>query len=176
MPKKLRQGPAGKSGLPAIHSEPITPGKSDPQTMTLKLMTRSLIISALILLLAAIYAYQCGPSAGPRAEVLTSGSFHGISAYDVISWAHLDDILRHHLDQIESGEADGKCILAEYVIVQNGAEITAFIREHGYQSFRGPMTVRKRGTSMEVDVEITGRDGAKTLMILFADGTMQGVG
>jgi hypothetical protein len=38
------------------------------------------------------------------------------------------------------------------------------------------MALRKNRNSIEVDVEITGKDGAKAIMTLFADGTMHGVG
>jgi len=144
--------------------------------MTLKWIIRSLLLGALMLLLAGVLVRLPPSGTSTPTGVPTRESPHGISAQDVISWAHLDDTLRHHLDRIGTGEADGKAILADYVLVQNGSEIAAFIRQHGYQSFRGPMTVRKRGSSLEVDVEITGTDGAKTTMILYADGTMQGVG
>ena len=111
-----------------------------------------------------------------RTGVLTSDSSQGVSAYDVISWAHLDDALRYHLSQVGVAEADGQSILADYVVALNGKDMVKFVREHGYQSFRGPIAVRKRATSLEVDVEISGKDGAKTVITLFADGTMQGVG
>ena len=127
-----------------------------------------------------VFATSCerhnGSFVDTRTGVLTSDSLQSISAYDVMSWAHLDDALRYHLDQVGFGEADKKSILADYVIVLNGEEMVVFVRKHGYQSFRGPIAVRKRGTSLEVDVEITGKDGAKTIITLFADGTMQGVG
>jgi hypothetical protein len=144
--------------------------------MTLKLTKKSIIMGALTVLLTALSSCRHGSSLGTRAEVLTSESIHDISAHDVISWAHLDDTLRYHLDRVGVGEADGKSILADYVIVQNGGEIVAFVRKHGYQSFVGPMAVRKNRNSIEVDVEITGKDGAKAIMTLFADGTMHGVG
>jgi hypothetical protein len=111
-----------------------------------------------------------------KTGMVTSGSLRSISPYDVISWAHLDDVLRHHLDQVVVGEADGKSILADYVTVINGHEMVAFARKHGYQSFRGPIAVRKQGDSLEVDVEIMGEQGSKTVITLYADGTMQGAG
>lgn len=100
-------------------------------------------MGALTVLLTALCACRHGSSVGTRTEVLTSESIHDISAHDVISRAHLDDTLRYHLDRVGVGEADGKSILADYVTVQNGGEIAAFIRKHGYQANALPGHLRQ---------------------------------
>ena len=133
--------------------------------MTIKLFC-AVLASAAAMLLAASCAHPGRPGDGAK----------DVSARDVISWAHLDDALGAHVDSIACGEADGKAILADYVMVLNGRNMVQFVKTHGYRSFRGPLAVRKLATSMEVDVEITGKDGATLVITLFADKTMQGVG
>ena len=98
------------------------------------------------------------------------------SARDVISWAQLDNALGQHLDSIACGEADGRAILGDYVMVLNGREMVDFVKAHGYRGSHGPTATRKLRTALEVDVEITGNDGAKMTVTLQSDGTMQGVG
>lgn len=107
---------------------------------------------------------------------MVTSSMKEFSARDVISWAHLDDTLDGHVDLIEVGEADGQSILAGYVTVWNGKEMVEFVKAHGYQSFRGPLDVKKNGRQLEVKVEITGKDGKTLVITLLADGGMQGAG
>lgn len=127
------------------------------------------------LLLAGCVAPGRPPATGD-AGPLTSADMKNFSAHDVVRWAHLDDLLGAHLDQIRCGEADGQAILADYVTVWNGREMVEFVRAHGYRSFRGPLSCRKNGSQLEVEVEITGRDGATLILTLLADGGLQGVG
>lgn len=144
--------------------------------MTVNCVIKKAAIGALMGLLVSSCESEKGAIGDIETGVITSADLQNISANDVISWAHLDDVLRNHLDQVVVGEADGKSILADYVTVLDGHEMVVFVRQHGYQSFRGPIAVRKRGNAVEVDVEITGEQGAQTVITLYADGTMQGVG
>lgn len=127
------------------------------------------------LLLAGCTVTGRPPAAGD-AGPLTSADTMSFSAHDVVRWAHLDDQLGAHPDQIRCGEADGRAILADYVTVWNGREMVAFVRAHGYRSFRGPLSCRRNGAQLEVEVEITGRDGATLILALLADGGLQGIG
>ena len=110
------------------------------------------------------------------AGTVTSESLKTPTAYDVISWAHLDDKIKNHLEDLVPGEADGKSIIGEYVMVLNGNEMFDFVKAHGYRSFLGPIEVRKQERAIEVDVKIIGADGATIIITLFADGGMMGIG
>ena len=61
---------------------------------------------------------------------------------------------------LQTGRADGKLALSDYVMVLNGRELVDFVRDHGYKSFRGPVEIRKwpRGR-LQVVVRVTGKDG-----------------
>jgi hypothetical protein len=143
-------------------------------------MKRRIVRIALGGLGAAMLASSCARHGRtPFAEATLTGRTEarkGFSAHDVISWAHLDDMLSHHLDEIAVGSADGKSILADLVMVLDGEEMLNFVKAHGYASFRGPVAVRKRATALEVDVELTGKDGETIVITLFSDGTAQGAG
>ena len=68
-------------------------------------------------------------------------------ARDVIVEAHLDDRLANRIDELDrqTGRADGKLPLTDYVRVENGRELVDFVRKHGYRSFHGPVAVQGAG-------------------------------
>ncbi len=98
------------------------------------------------------------------------------SAGDVVTWAQLDDTFLDRSAKLEVGAADGKTVLGRLVILENGTEAAAFLIAHGCVTISGPIGVRKLTTALEVDVEITSKDGQKLILILKSDGTPQGVG
>lgn len=101
------------------------------------------------------------------------------SAREIILEAHLDDRLANRIDELDrqTGRADGKLALSDYVMVLNGRELVDFVRDHGYKSFRGPVEIRKwpRGR-LQVVVRVTGKDGRTVDAILESDGSVQGAG
>ena len=92
------------------------------------------------------------------------------------TWAQLDDYFRHRTAELEVGQADGKTLLGRLVMLENGAEATDFLKTHGCTQISGVVGVRKLKTALEVEVEITGKDGKKLILILKSDGTPQGEG
>ncbi len=98
------------------------------------------------------------------------------SAGDVVTWAQLDDTFLDRSAKLEVGQADGKTLLGRLVMLQNGAEAAAFLIAHGCVTLSGPIGVRKLTTALEVDVELTGKDGQKLILILKSDGTPAGEG
>ena len=101
------------------------------------------------------------------------------SAREIILEAHLDDRLANRIDELDrqTGQADGKLALSDYVMVLNGRELVDFLRGHGYKSFRGPVEIRKwpRGR-LQVMVRVTGKDGQTFDALLESDGKVQGAG
>jgi hypothetical protein len=74
------------------------------------------------------------------------------------------------------GQADGKALLGRLVILENGAEAADFLKAHGCAQISGPKGVRKLPTALQVEVELTGKDGQKLVLILKSDGTPAGEG
>lgn len=100
-------------------------------------------------------------------------------ARDVIVEAHLDDRLANRIDELDrqTGQADGKLPLTDYVRVENGRELVDFVRKHGYQSFHGPVEIRKWPQGrIQVVVRVKGKDGKTVDAILESDGSVQGAG
>jgi len=135
---------------------------------------------AAILCLLAVTA--CQPAyvtiRGTPAElsVLRSNGDKPFSAGDVITWAQLDDTFLDRTAKLEVGAADGKALLGRLVLLENAAEAAAFLKAHGCAQVSGPMGVRKLPTALQVDVELTGKDGQKLILILTSDGTPAGEG
>jgi hypothetical protein len=135
---------------------------------------------AAILCLLAVTA--CQPAyvtiRGTPAElsVLRSNGDKSFSAEDVITWAQLDDTFLDRTAKFEVGAADGKALLGRLVLLENAAEAAAFLKAHGCAQVSGPMGVRKLPTALQVDVELTGKDGHKVILILTSDGTPAGEG
>ena len=61
-------------------------------------------------------------------------------------------------------------------MLENGAEAGDFLKAHGCAQISGLTGVRKLQTTLEVEVELTGKDGKKLILILKSDGTPQGEG
>lgn len=124
----------------------------------------------------------CSPSSetlrGAPAElsVIRSAGERGFSVGDVVKWAQLDDHFRDSTIRLEVGLADGKAPLGRLVTLENGAEAAEFLKAHGCAQVSGPKGVRRLRTALEVEVEITGKDGMKLMIVLKSDGTPAGEG
>ena len=135
---------------------------------------------AAILCLLSLAA--CQPVAetlrGTPAELsaVRSSGERSFSAGDVVTWAQLDDAFLDRSAKLEVGAADGKALLGRLVLLENGAEAAAFLKAHGCARISGPIGVRKLPTALQVDVELTGKDGQKLIIILTSDGTPAGEG
>jgi hypothetical protein len=115
---------------------------------------------------------------GTPAELsaIRSSGERGFSAGDVVTWAQLDDHFRDRTAKLEVGQADGKTLLGRLVILENGAEAADFLKAHGCAQISGPIGVRKLPTALQVDIELTGKDDQKLILILTSDGTPAGEG
>ena len=133
-------------------------------------------------LLALLVLVGCKPAVetlhGTPTElsVIRSTGERGFSAGDVVTWAQLDDHFRDRTAKLEVGQADGKALLGRLVILENGAEAAEFLTAHGCVQILGPKGVCKLPTALEVEVELTGNDGQKLILILKSDGTPAGEG
>ena len=133
-------------------------------------------------LLALVAFVGCQPTAetqrGTPAELsaLRSNGGRGFTAGDVVTWAQLDDHFRDQSVKLAVGQADGKALLGRLVMLENGAETSAFLKAHGCAQISGPIGVRKLPSALQVDIELTGKDGEKLILILKSDGTPAGEG
>jgi hypothetical protein len=133
-------------------------------------------------LLALVSLVGCQPSVetlrGTPAELsaLRSNGGRGFTAGDVVTWAQLDDHFRDQTVKLAVGQADGKALLGRLVMLENGAEAAGFLKAHGCAQLSGPIGVRKLPSALQVDVELTGKDGQKLILILTSDGTPAGEG
>jgi len=133
-------------------------------------------------LLSLLVLIGCNPETetmrGTPAELsaVRSTGERGFSAGDVVTWAQLDDTFLDRSAKLEVGAADGKTVLGRLVLLENGAEAAAFLKAHGCAQLSGPVGVRKLPTALEVDVELTGKDGQKLILKLKSDGTPAGEG
>ncbi len=133
-------------------------------------------------LLALLVLIGCKPAVetlrGTPAELsgVRSSGERGFSAGDVVTWAQLDDHFRDRTAKLETSQADGKALLGRLVILENGAEAADFLKAHDCAQISGPTGVRKLPTALEVEVELTGKDGKKFILILKSDGTPAGEG
>jgi hypothetical protein len=93
----------------------------------------------------------------------------------VLAWAKLDQTLANPR-KLAVGQADGRATLGEYVTLLNGAEAKRFLRKHGYAKTLRTLAVRRTPSTIEIDLEIQGADGAKATLTLYADGHKQGIG
>ena len=136
-------------------------------------------LPALLLVLAAA---GCKPAAvtlrGTPTELslVRSTGERSFSAGDVVTWAQLDDHFRDRTAKLEVGQADGKILLGRLVMLENGAEAADFLKAHGCARISGPIGVRKLPSALQVDIELTGKDGEKLILILTSDGTPAGEG
>ena len=133
-------------------------------------------------LLALVSFVGCQPTAetlrGTPAELsaLRSNGGRGFTAGDVVTWAQLDDHFRDQTVKLAVGQADGKALLGRLVLLENGAEAADFLKAHGCAQISGPIGVRKLPSALQVDIELTGKDGQKLILILTSDGTPAGEG
>ena len=136
----------------------------------------------LYLLLILLTLIGCSPAAvtlrGTPTELsaIRSSGNRSFSAGDVVTWAQLDDHFRDRTVKLEVGQADGKALLGRLVMLENGAETAAFLKAHGCAQISGPIGVRKLPSALQVDIELTGKDGEKLILILTSDGTPAGEG
>ncbi|MEY4818668.1 MAG: hypothetical protein RLZZ23_1441 [Verrucomicrobiota bacterium] len=141
---------------------------------------KALRTALLATLLGAVVG--CMPPAitirGTPAELsaIRSSGERGFSAGDVVTWAQLDDTFLDRSAKLEVGEADGKALLGRLVMLENGAEAADFLKAHGCAKISGPIGVRKLPSALQVDIELTGKDGEKLILILTSDGTPAGEG
>jgi len=133
-------------------------------------------------LLTLISFGGCQPAAetlrGTPTELsaLRSTGERSFSAGDVVTWAQLDDHFRDRTVKLAVGQADGKALLGRLVLLENAADAAAFLKAHGCARISGPIGVRKLPTALQVDIELTGKDGQKLILILSSDGTPAGEG
>ena len=133
-------------------------------------------------LLALVAFVGCQPSVetlrGTPAELsaLRSNGGRSFTAGDVVTWAQLDDHFRDQSVKLTVGQADGKALLGRLVLLENGAEAADFLKAHGCAQISGPIGVRKLPSALQVDVELTGKDDQKLILILTSDGTPAGEG
>jgi hypothetical protein len=136
-------------------------------------------LPALLLILAVA---GCQPAAetlrGTPAELsaIRSSGNRSFCAGDVVTWAQLDDHFRDQTVKLAVGQADGKALLGRLVLLENGAEAADFLKAHGCAQISGPIGVRKLPSALQVDIELTGKDGEKLILILTSDGTPAGEG
>ena len=136
----------------------------------------------LLLFLSLLALLGCGPAAvtlrGTPSELsaIRSAGEKSFSAGDVVTWAQLDDTFLDRSAKLEVGQADGKALLGRLVMLENGAETAAFLKAHGCAQISGPIGVRKLPSALQVDVELTGKDGQKLILILTSVGTPAGEG
>jgi hypothetical protein len=133
-------------------------------------------------LLALVTFVGCQPSVetlrGTPAELsaLRSNGGRGFTAGDVVTWAQLDDHFRDQTVKLAVGQADGKALLGRLVLLENAAEAADFLKAHGCAQISGPIGVRRLPSTVQVDVELIGKDGQKLILILTSDGTPAGEG
>jgi hypothetical protein len=133
-------------------------------------------------LLALVSFVGCQPTAktlrGTPTELsaLRSTGGRSFSAGDVVTWAQLDDHFRDQTVKLVVGQADGKALLGRLVLLENAAEAADFLKAHGCSQISGPIGVRQLPSALQVDVELTGKDGQKLILILTSDGTPAGEG
>jgi hypothetical protein len=88
----------------------------------------------------------------------------------------LDDHFRDQSVKLAVGAADGKALLGRLVLLENAAEAADFLKAHGCAQISGPIGVSRLPSALQVDVELTGKDGQKLILILTSDGTPAGEG
>lgn len=129
--------------------------------------------------LAALLA-GCAATLPPepaRPAPTATGSRHGRPAPEqVLAWANLDENLGRRAETLDYGQADGRSLLGDKVMVLNGMEMVQFIRAHGYAGHKGITTSLRTASTTTIHVLIVGQDGARLLLRLESDGETQGQG
>ena len=133
-------------------------------------------------LLASLALVGCHPhsevastttSPAPTSTFETTSS--RLTSEQVIAWADLPTNLARP-EHLIVCQADGRGVLGDYVTLLNGAEAKDFLVKHGYAKNLRIVAVRRTRSTIEVDLEISGKDGAQGLLMLYADGGKQGEG
>ena len=122
-------------------------------------------------LLALLALVGCQTSPAPEAPRAADS----LTPEQVIAWAKLDQTLVNPR-KLTVGQADGRAALGEYVTLLKGAEAKRFLRKHGYAKTLRTLAVRRTPSTIEIDLEIQGADGAKATLTLYADGHRLGIG
>lgn len=133
-------------------------------------------ILGLVAFTACQPAYETLRGTPAELSALRSQGGRSFSAGDVMTWAQLDDTFLDRTAKLEVGEGDGKALLGRLVLLENAAEAAAFLKAHGCAQVSGPTGVRRLPTALQVDVELTGKDGRKLILILTSDGAPAGGG
>jgi hypothetical protein len=133
------------------------------------------------LLLASLVLVGChthsevASSATPAATSAIETPSSRLTPEQVIAWADLPTNLARP-ELLIVGEADGQGVLGDYVTLMNGAEAKDFLLKHGYAKTLRIVEVRRTRSTIQVDLEISGKDGVQGLLMLYADGGKQGEG
>ena len=114
-------------------------------------------------------------AAAPTAPSAIETTSSRLTPEQVIAWADLPKTLARPRRMIIA-QADGCGQLGDYVALLNGEEAKQFLIKHGYAKTLRVLSVRRTRSTIKVDLEIEGKDGAKGHLILYADGGKQGVG
>lgn len=138
-------------------------------------MKPSLSLLALLSLVGCHTPSQVASNAVPAATSTFETTSSRLTSEQVIAWADLPQTLANP-SKLQVGQADGQAILGDYVTLLNGADAKNFLRQHGYAKTLRTLAVRRTQSTIEIDLEIEGKDGAQTTLTLKADGGKQGVG
>jgi hypothetical protein len=120
-------------------------------------------------LLACIALVGCKPNSSATLD------FSKVTPEQVVAMADLPEALAQP-DKLIVAEADGRCVIGEAFALLNGAESKRFLSAHGYARTLRAIAARRTRNSIEVEVEIEGKDGARGTLRLFTDGDDQGHG
>ncbi len=134
-----------------------------------------LSLLALLSLVGCHAPSKVASNAVPAATSTFETTSSRLTSEQVIAWADLPKTLANP-SKLQVGQADGQAILGDYVTLLNGADANNFLRQHGYAKTLRTLAVRRTQSTIEIDLEIEGKDGAKTTLTLKADGGKQGVG
>lgn len=98
------------------------------------------------------------------------------SPEQVLAWANLDENLGRRPERLDFGQADGRSVLSDKVLVLNGEDMVRFVRKHGYAGHRGITTTLHTESKTTIHVVVVGKDGARMVLQLESDGDPQGQG
>jgi hypothetical protein len=129
-------------------------------------MTLSHRMRHFLLFLLALFVAACCPD----------NALPPFTAQEVVEWADLDNTLGGKELPLY-GKADGLAVLGTRVLALDGEGLHRFLKAHGYAGHGRPLRMRRAGPgTLEVELEIQGKDGARFRLILRSDGGPQGEG
>lgn len=114
-------------------------------------------------------------NAAPAATAAIATPSSRLTPEQVIAWADLPTNLARP-EHLIVCQADGRGVLGDYVTLLNGEEAKQFLIKHGYAKTLRVLSVRRTRSTITIDLEISGKDGAQGLLMLYADGGKQGEG